>query len=226
MGNELDLFDGTLTAALKRWSISLTPVQLRRLRAHFVMTVEANRMVNLTRITNPVGSAIKHYADSLAVIAWAAQRRIDVHTVLDIGTGAGFPAVPLAVMRPDWTVTAIDATRKKVEFLRNVSNTIGLNNLRAEHAHSDHWRPERKYQLVVTRATGRLGKCLGTGAGILAGRGWFVAFKTPKISGDERREADNILKKLPLRIQEPFPYELECEGKTLHRVLHVYQRVG
>ena len=221
----LDLFEKTLTTAVARWNIPLTRSRIERLHAHFVLMVQTNQVTNLTRITQPVEAAIKHYADSLALLRWVKQCGLAVRTVLDIGTGAGFPAVPLAVLQPNWRVTAIDATRRKIEFIREVADRIGLSNLCLEHAHSDHWRPNRSFEIVVTRAAGRLPRLLSGATKLLASGGWFIAYKTARVGQDELRDAGTTLRRLPLRVQEPFPYELDCEGRKLRRVLYVYRRL-
>ena len=221
-----NLFENTLTTAVARWNIPLTRSRIERLHTHYVLMVEANRVMNLTRIIQPVEAAIKHYADSLALLRWVKQSGLTVRTVLDIGTGAGFPSVPLAILQPNWRVTAIDATRRKIEFIREIADRIGLSNLCLEHAHSDHWRPSRSFELVVTRAAGRLPRCLPGAARLLDPGGWFIAYKTARVGQDELRDAGTTLRRLPLRVQEPFPYELDCEGRKLRRVLYVYRRVG
>ena len=88
--------------------------------------------MNLTRITRPAEAAVRLYADSLAVLSWARQsgNETGVRTVLDIGTGAGFPAVPLAVAAPDWRITAIEATNKKAAFVEQSARRVGAENLR------------------------------------------------------------------------------------------------
>ena len=133
-----DAFTSTLIQALDRWDLSVTPTQLEQLCAHFAAVIEANRVMNLTRITEPVEAAIKHYADSLALLLWVREDRIDVESILDIGTGAGFPAVPLAVLKPLWDITAIDGTRKKIRFLQEAAADLRLSNVKAAHAHSRH----------------------------------------------------------------------------------------
>ena len=217
----LDLFENALTTAVARWNIPLTRSRIERLHTHFVLMVEANRVMNLTRILQPVEAAIKHYADSLALLKWVRQCGLTVRMVLDIGTGAGFPAVPLAILQPNWRVTAIDATRRTIEFIREIADRIGLSNLCLEHAHSDHWRPSQSFELVVTRAAGRLPRCLPGAARLLSPGGWFIAYKTARVGQEELRDAGRILRRLPLRAQDPFPYELECEGRKLRRVLYV-----
>jgi 16S rRNA (guanine527-N7)-methyltransferase len=225
MSGRGDPFEGTLSTALRRWGMPVLPRELHQLRAHFEAVVETNRVMNLTRITEPIEAAVKHYADSLALLLWTEGRSVTVRTVLDVGTGAGFPAVPLAVMRPEWAVTAIDATRKKVEFLTRTVAAIGLTNVHVEHAHAAHWRPKRPFDVVVVRALAPLGKCLELCAAFVKPGGWLVAYKTASLDRAELAAAEKVLKKTRLRVEEPFPYELQMGDQTLHRALHLFQRV-
>jgi 16S rRNA (guanine527-N7)-methyltransferase len=225
MSKEPDAFDGALRTALGRLDIPVSPVQIRTLRAHFEAVVETNRVMNLTRITEPVEAAVKHYADSLALLLWTRDRSVTVRTLLDVGTGAGFPSVPLAVMQREWAVTAIDATRKKVEFLTRTVAAIGLTNLHVEHAHAAHWRPKRPFDVVVVRALAPLGKCLELCAAFVKRGGWLVAYKTASLDRAEVAAAERVSKKTRMRVEERFQYELQLGDQTLHRVLHLFQRV-
>ena len=221
----LDVFDRALREALGRWSVGASEAQHHRFRAHFDAVVEANRTMNLTRITEPIEAAIKHYVDSLSLLLWVDEHRIDVETVLDIGTGAGLPAVPLAIMRPQWAITAIDSTAKKVRFLAKTAETIGLTNLRMEHAHSAHWRPGRSFDVVVSRATARLPMYLEQAAKLAATPGgWIIAYKTADIEPDEAEAAVGLLRRLRVSAEPRYPYNLELGGKRLRRALYVYRK--
>lgn len=232
MQSGLNTFCAALTAALTRWEISVAPTRLEQLRAHYEAVVEANRSMNLTRITEPVDAAVLHYADSLALLPWVEKRRLTIRTMLDVGTGAGFPAVPLAVMRPDWSVTAIDATGKKVDFLRRTTAAIGLTNLRCEHAHSEHWKPSAssgqpsaiRFQLVVFRALTTLAKALQQTAGFVVPGGWLAAYKTATMDQEEKDTAARLAPRLKLISHECHTYELELKGERLDRVLLIYRK--
>lgn len=224
-------FDDALTKALTGLNVPLDPVQFAACRAHFERVLEANRTMNLTRITEPTEAAVKHFADSLAVVRWAGERNVDMKTVLDVGTGAGFPAVPLAIARRDWAVTAIDATAKKIRFLRSAVVDLGLNNLDCIHAHSNHpgsrlyrWKPGRGFDLVVTRALATLPRALAQTAAFVAAGGWFIAYKTAAIERSEEEAAKKASAKYGLELRERYAYELECGRDTLKRVLHVFRK--
>lgn len=213
-----------VTTALARWDVAVDACQLGRLQAHFEAVVTANRRMNLTRITDPLDAAIKHYADSLALLPWIRERGIEVTEVLDIGTGAGFPAVPLAIMRPDWSVTVIDAARKKVEFVRRTADAIGLTNLRCEHAHSQHWKPGRRFQLVVCRALASLLSTLQKTADHVGPGGWLVLYQTARSDPEKDGQADRLAEDLGLQPVERYPYDLRLGEETLERVLYVVRK--
>jgi len=216
------IFDQALQAALDRYGLPIAPAQLAQLRTHYEAMIETNKVMNLTRITDPVEAAVKHYADSLAVLLWCRDRNIECRTVLDIGTGAGFPALPLAVMRPDWQVTAIDGTAKKVNFLRGVIADLKLANLCVEHAHSTHWQPNRTFDLVVFRALARLDKVIRESHSYLKPRGRFVAYKTASVGQTELATAADAAASLCLAHGEDYAYELIAGDETIPRKLCIY----
>ncbi len=217
-------FDDALTAALARWDMPIEPDQLRGLASHYLAMIEKNRTTNLTRITEPDHAAVKHYADSLALVKWARERDLAIRTVLDIGTGAGFPAVPLAVMCPNWSVSAIDATGKKIDFLRETVTAMGLRNLRCEHGHSAHWCPDRLFDLVTFRALVALPQALEQATRHLAAKGLVVAYKTAVVNPAESRLAGQSAAKLGLQLDQRYEYDLVIGNEQIKRILYVYRR--
>lgn len=105
---------------------ALTDQQVDQLVKHHSMLREWNRRINLTRVIEPEPAARLHYAESL----YGARFVGDASSLLDIGSGAGFPAVPLAVARPDLQVTALEANQKKSLFLKEVKDELHLDNLK------------------------------------------------------------------------------------------------
>lgn len=188
-----------------------------------MMLSERNEMVNLTRITEPADAAIKHYADSLSLHVLALERGWAVTRLLDIGTGAGFPAVPLAVLRPEWHIHAIDGTGKKIQFVREVAEQLDLKNLTAEHAHSSHWTPDLRFDLVTARALESLEAFLPEAARFVVPGGRIVAYKTVPLSVDAKA-ALQATTPPELRHEEDFDYSLHTGDETIHRVLHVFRR--
>ena len=131
--------------------------------------VRGNQQVNLTRLTEPSAFWEKHLWDSLYGIApWlspgdALTPLPPVQSVIDIGTGGGFPGLPVAMARPDWQVTLLDATRKKIAFLAELSQSLGLSNVQtlADRAESAGHHPQHReaYDLALIRAVGPAATC-------------------------------------------------------------------
>jgi len=123
--DDIPIFRSSLEAAVEKFGLDpLTGPQLDRLVEHYKMVCKWNRHINLTRITKPDQSARLHYAESLFGGHFLGEAR----TVLDLGSGAGYPAVPLAVLRSDVTITALEASQKKSLFLNEVKDALGLSN--------------------------------------------------------------------------------------------------
>jgi len=219
-----DDFDRALTAATEPWGLKIGPEASRKLGDHFAAVVEANRVTNLTRITEPAEAAVKHYADSLALLPFVRDRDIEVRTVLDIGTGAGFPAIPLAIMRPDWRVTGIDATRKKVDFVRQVVTKLGLANVDVVHARGTDWHPPARFDMVVVRAIAKLADCLRQSIRSVSEHGLIVVYKTANLEPGEVADGAKLAAQLGLTQDPDYAYELPGTPGPMRRVLKVYKR--
>lgn len=214
-----------LRDTLSRWQLRLTDAQEALCFAHCSAVVETNRVMNLTRITSPQQAAIRHYADSMALLAWATSVGLSGPLrLLDVGTGAGFPAVPLGIMRTDWRITAMDGTGKKAAFVRKVALELKLAHLTALHARADHGKPAAQHDLVLARAVGRLDPLLGWLAPWAKPGGRLVVWKSAAMSEDESQAGAQLAKRLRLRECEPFTYELPDAPAPMRCALRVYQK--
>ncbi len=226
MSDAGDRFAEALASGLAAWRLEATLEQIAALRAHYEAVGEANAVMNLTRITDPVEAAVKHVLDSLAPLLHLRESGSEdrVRRLLDIGTGAGFPAVPLAVMRPDWPVLAIDGTRKKIDFLAGFAARAGVANLRAEHIHSSHRPPDGSFDLVTLRAVGSLAACITQAARHTARRGEIVVYKTAVLEDEELDEGHAAAREQHCTEPRTFPYSLTLGDETLLRALFVVVR--
>jgi 16S rRNA (guanine(527)-N(7))-methyltransferase RsmG len=138
----------SLEAAISSFGLeALTERQLDQCASHYELLCRWNPRVNLTRILEPLEAARFHYAESIFGARFIEEGR----TVLDIGSGAGFPAIPLAIMRPDLEVTALEANQKKSLFLKEVKDELGLANLRIATARLEEF-DWTAYELLTSRA--------------------------------------------------------------------------
>lgn len=141
-------FKSALEEAVSSFGLdALTEQQLGQCASHYDLLCRWNVRVNLTRITEPRGAARFHYAESFFGARFVESER----TVLDIGSGAGFPAIPLAVIRPDLVVTALEANQKKSLFLKEAKDELRLANLRIATARLEEF-DWTGYQWLTSRA--------------------------------------------------------------------------
>jgi len=144
--------------------------------------LEYNQKVNLTRITEPMEVAAKHFGDSLAVLE--PNIFLPGSSVVDVGTGAGFPGIPLAIMRPDIQVTLMDSLRKRTAFLEEAVQRLDLRNVkvvwtRAEEMGRDPLYRER-FDIALARAVAPLNVLAELCLPLLKKGGIFLAMKGPK----------------------------------------------
>ncbi len=136
----------------------LTAEQIAGFEAYHALLLDWNQRMNLTAITEPEAVRVRHFLDSLSVLTLPDLP--DRAQVIDIGTGAGLPGVPLAILRPAWTVHLVDATAKKIRFLEAVIAALGLPNLRAEQGRAETLGQaaayRERYDIVLARAVARL----------------------------------------------------------------------
>jgi len=156
--------------------VTVSPEQSQMLADHAQALLQWNRRTNLTRITDPMAMAISHFVDSLAAIPYLP----DDGCLLDIGSGGGFPGIPIQVMHPLQQVFLVDSVRKKVSFLKQVIRSLALVNTRAIHARlsdlTTHQPAIPPMDAIVCRAVGGLENLLAAAAPLLSENGRMIAY--------------------------------------------------
>jgi 16S rRNA (guanine527-N7)-methyltransferase len=218
-------FLNSLTMACGEFGVSLTPQQTEAMWRHFCLMVEANRRVNLTRITAPDQAAVKHYADSLALPPWADRTLPSAVRMLDVGTGAGLPAVPIAICRSQWEILAVDRTRKKTDFVFAAAAALGLTNLTVRHARARELvGGTEPFDLVTCRAVGDALDCLAEARRLVAVGGYFVCYATPRTLVDLVPRHNRRIARLGFGPVEGYDYRLLLGEQHIDRVLAVWRR--
>ncbi len=207
-----DIFYKALSTALEELNISVPENTFDKFARCAELLTEYGKKVNLTAITDEADIAVKHFADSLAVLKYVDIKNSS--SVIDVGTGAGFPGIPLLIARPDLSLTLIDSTNKKLQFVREACEEIKLTpkivHIRAEDAGKSPLFRE-KYDLVVSRAVADLRILAEYCLPLTKIGGHFAAHK-----GDvnkELNESQNAIYTLSGKTQSLFKYELSGNMK-------------
>ncbi len=202
--------------------IALSAAQLKQLADYQARTLEVNRHMNLTAITDDAEFTVKHFIDSLTLLPWLPQNA----RVLDVGTGAGFPGLPLKIARPDIKLTLIDSLRKRIFFLRETADELNLADVECVHARAEEVirKPEYKgrFDICAARAVARLSALAEYTVPFLKRGGLLLAMKGPD-AREEIKEAAPVLKKLGAAVRETRRTEI---GLGIAHQVVVVERVA
>jgi 16S rRNA (guanine527-N7)-methyltransferase len=146
-----------------------------RLARYLDLLAKWNRTFNLTAVRDPERMVIQHVVDSLAVLPSLPLPQGG--RLLDVGSGAGLPGIPLAVARPDAAVTVLDSSSKKTAFLEQARMELALGNLEVACARIESFRPEHRYDVVISRAFAELGEFVRLAQPLLVPGGRIAAMK-------------------------------------------------
>lgn len=210
-----------ILSAADEMGVALTRDHLRAFAELGRELIKWNRKVNLTAITKPVEVATKHFVDSLAPLADIPE----CARVLDMGCGAGFPGLPVKIVRPDLELTLIDSVRKKISFVKTMIRTLNLGGITAFDVRAEDFCRKsdqaQAYQVVTCRALANSAQTVAWGLPFLAPGGMILLLKTPL----EQKEAGplyNLAREQNLKVDQK-PYLLP---KTDHkRVLIKIERL-
>ncbi|HEX7373655.1 MAG TPA: 16S rRNA (guanine(527)-N(7))-methyltransferase RsmG [Steroidobacteraceae bacterium] len=162
----------TLTEGARELGIELTPDQVARLTAHLDLLDDWNTRINLTAIRERPAQITKHILDSLTMLPWLQGER-----VADVGSGAGFPGIPLAIVAPQVHFALIESVGKKCRFLEAVRDGLNLTNVEVVQSRAEAYQPAQRFDTVLARAVGPIADLVKYAGGLVAGGGRFLAMK-------------------------------------------------
>lgn len=174
-------------------NIDISDNQIEKFKSYYELLIEKNKVMNLTAITEKNEVIIKHFIDSIAIIPYL--KKLDLidsnKRIIDIGTGAGFPGIPLKIMLPDIEFTLLDSLNKRVGFLNEVIDNLDLSGIEAIHGRAEDYAVDKKYRekydFCVSRAVANLSTLSEYCLPFVKTGGLFISYK----AGDSEEEINN-----------------------------------
>ena len=198
----------------KQMNITLSEKQLEQFDTYMNMVIEKNQVMNLTAITDPEEFALKHFADSLSLIPAVPELKYISEkpvTMVDVGTGAGFPSVPLKIAYPNIQLTLLDSLNKRISFLDSVISTLGLENVTTIHARAEEGGRRKDlrdtFEVVTSRAVANLSTLTEYCLPYAKVGGLFVSYKSGNID-EELESAERAIKLLGGKLEDVIHFQL------------------
>ncbi len=201
-----DTLEKTLVAGAQELGIALAPAQAAALLHLIVELRDWNERFNLTAITEPTDMVRKHLLDSLSLQPYLRGARI-----ADVGTGAGFPGLPLAAINPQRQFALIEATGKKARFVRHAAEALGLVNVEVVQARAESWRASTPFDCIIARALGKLADFVRVAGHLCARDGRMLAMKG--------RRPESEMSELPARWRAVAVHDIRIPGLAAERCI-------
>lgn len=184
---------------LSKHNFELTNKQKQQFKLYFKMLIEVNEHVNLTRITEEDEVYLKHFYDSITPLFTFGAVFKDGATLCDVGAGAGFPSIPLKILKPGLKVTIVDSLQKRLNFLKDLISELGLTDVELVHGRAEDVGQNKLYRerfdIVTARAVARMSVLSEYCLPLVKKGGYFVALKGPKAEDelDDGKKALEVL---------------------------------
>lgn len=214
---------------LEKLGIQITAGQKKMFDRYYTLLTEWNKVMNLTGITDYDEVNLKHFTDSLTIVKVIHMNGIK--RMIDVGTGAGFPGIPVKIVFPETEVILLDSLNKRIKFLDTVIEELELNNIHAVHGRAEELAKNRNYRerfdLCVSRAVANLSTLSEYCLPFVKPDGYFVSYKSGT-ADDEIVNAENALNILGGKIEsaEKFFLPNTDMGRTLIKIKKIKSTPG
>lgn len=192
---------------LKSEGLTPTDKQLKQFELYYDFLIEKNKVMNLTAITEKDEVYLKHFIDSLYL---KRAVKLDSQHFLDVGSGAGFPSLPLKIMFPELKITIIDSLQKRIVFLQELVALLGLKDVRLIHGRIEEFKEKETFDIVSARALAKLNILTEFCLPFVKKQGYFIAMKSIHYE-DELNESKHSIDALGGYLEKPIVYSLSSD---------------
>ena len=210
---------------LSEWNMTLSDKQTEQFLIYYERLIEKNKVMNLTAITEYEEVIHKHFLDSISLVL--APVFEGKGNLIDVGTGAGFPGIPLKIAFPELKVVLLDSLNKRVNFLNEVIEELGLTGIEAVHGRAEDAgrNPEyrEKFDFCVSRAVANLATLSEYTMPFVKPGGYFIPYKSGKAE-EEIKESGNAVKLLSGKIQDTVSFTIP--DTDMERTLILIQKTA
>lgn len=210
---------------LEKESIKISENSIEKFEIYRNLIIEWNEKINLTAITDNYGMNIKHFLDCLLLTKTSLFD--ENKKVLDVGTGAGFPAIPLKIYNENLDITMLDSLNKRIKFLNVVIENLNLKKISAVHARAEEFGKKaefrEKFDIVVSRAVASLSLLLELTVPFVKLEGFFIAMKGPQYK-EELENSKNAMKKLGCNLEKVFSFTISQGEEISERNILIFKK--
>ena len=222
-----EMFEKLMDESLVELSVSLSGEQKEQFFRYYELLIQWNQVMNLTAITELSEVVTKHFTDSLLLVSTLPGIKTAAYHCIDVGTGAGFPGIPLKIAFPNLEITLLDSLNKRVGFLNEVIKELGLTGISAVHGRAEDFGRDNKYReqydLCVSRAVANMSTLSEYCLPFVKTGGFFIPYKSGK-SEEEVKQAASAVKKLGGEMGEIVTHILP--GTDVERTFIPVKKVG
>lgn len=208
-------------AELERRGLPITDEKMTQFKLYLELLQEWNKKINLTAITEQEEVYLKHFYDSLTAGLYVDFSK-GVHSLCDVGSGAGFPSIPLKILYPELSITIVDSLKKRINFLEVVVDALNLTGIELLHDRAETFGQNKQYRatydFVTARAVARMSVLAELCLPLVKKGGSFIAMKAAH-APEELKDAEKAIAMLGGKIREDFAFELPREAGERHIIM-------